>query len=188
MLVSVKPSTPAFHLPAEPEKTPIVMIAAGAGIAPFRGFIQERAAQIGGGRKLADAVLLFGCRGPGEEGGDLYRQELDRWEKMGVVSVRRAYSRAQVAGGMAEETKSCKYVQDRIWKEREELTDLWKRGAKVYVCGSRAVGEEAKRAVIGVFMRVNEEGTEQAEQDREKKEMKWFEGIRGSRYAADVFD
>lgn len=37
--VSVRQSHTAFYLPAGPEATPIVCIATGAGLAPFRGFV-----------------------------------------------------------------------------------------------------------------------------------------------------
>lgn len=75
--VAVRPSE-TFHLPADAEKTPIICLAAGSGLAPFRGFLQERAAMIGRGGKVAPALLFFGCRSPSED--DLYAKELARWE------------------------------------------------------------------------------------------------------------
>lgn len=179
--VAVKPSSAAFHLPGdgEAETTPIVMVAAGAGIAPFRGFVQERAAQIAAGRKLAEAVLFFGCRNPAED--DLYRDELDRWEALGAVKVRRAYSR----------TDGKQHVQDRMWEERAELMALWERGSKTYVCGSRGVAENVKRVVIRLAMEMQRLRVERGESDEEPSEqraMQWFESIRNERYAMDVFD
>lgn len=88
--VSVRPSNQAFHLPTDAENTPVIMIAAGTGLAPFRGFISERAAQVGAGRSLAPALLFLGCRSPDQD--ELYRAELDAWEKMGAVQIHRAYS------------------------------------------------------------------------------------------------
>jgi cytochrome P450 / NADPH-cytochrome P450 reductase len=55
---------PAFRMPMDPA-CPLVLVAAGTGIAPFRGFWAERsarAAHVGGYRGLAPAVLFFGCR------------------------------------------------------------------------------------------------------------------------------
>ncbi|KAK1838627.1 bifunctional P-450/NADPH-P450 reductase [Colletotrichum chrysophilum] len=175
--VAVRPSPAAFHLPVEPEKTPIVMIAAGSGLAPFRGFVQERAAMIAAGRTLAPAVLFFGCRRPGAE--DLYREEFDRWEKMGAVGVRRAYSRAM------GESEGCRYVQDRVWREKEEVVELWGKGAKVFVCGTRGMGKAVEEALVQVFLDGGVEGVEGMEFEEGKK---WFEGMRNVRYAVDVFD
>ncbi|KAK1826130.1 putative bifunctional P-450:NADPH-P450 reductase [Podospora conica] len=171
--ISIRPAHPAFRLPSDPETTPIIMIAAGSGIAPFRAFIQERATQMGMGRTLADAVLFYGCRGPGE---DLYREEMDAWEGMGVVRVRRAYSRA------AGETEGCRYVQERVWRERGEVWGLWGRGAKVFVCGGRGMEGGVRGVVVGMAREGEGEGADEAWGGR------WFEGVRNGRYVVDVFD
>ena len=177
MHVSVRQSHAAFHLPANNEKTPIIMIAAGTGIAPLRGFLQERAGIQGAGRKISPGMLYFGCREPGKD--DLYRQELDKWESSSVVSVRRAYSRK------AEESEGCKHVQDRLWKDRDQVMDLWDRGAHVYICGSRAVVESAKDVFIDICLDVaKKQGKETSREDMRK----WFEGLKNIRYAVDVFD
>lgn len=129
------------------------------------------------GRTLAPAMLFFGCRTPGAE--DLYREEFDRWEKMGAVTVRRAYSRQK------GESEGCKYVQDRLWRERGEVADLWTRGARVYVCGSREVGKAVEEAFVKVLV---EEGVEEVNGLDGEGARKWFEGMRNVRYAVDVFD
>ncbi|KAJ0382236.1 hypothetical protein COL922a_012977 [Colletotrichum nupharicola] len=64
------------------------MIAAGAGLAPFRGFVQERAQAEG---LLAPALLFYGCRGANLD--DMYRAEFNQYESLGVVKVHRAFSR-----------------------------------------------------------------------------------------------
>jgi cytochrome P450/NADPH-cytochrome P450 reductase len=76
--VAVRPSNQAFHLPTDYENTPVIMICAGTGVAPFRGFVQERAAQVEAGRKLAPALLVVGCRSPEQD--ELYREDFDKWE------------------------------------------------------------------------------------------------------------
>jgi cytochrome P450/NADPH-cytochrome P450 reductase len=177
--VAVRPSNAAFHPPADAERVPVICICAGTGLAPFRGFMQERAAQIAAGRDLAPALLFFGCRGQGLD--DLYRAEMDRWEALGAVSIRRAYSRVD-----HPDSKGCKHVQDRLWHDREEVVELWDNGAKVYVCGSREVGAGVKDAVI----RMCKEST-LAKHNKELADdvaLKWFDGIKNERYATDVFD
>jgi len=176
LLVSVRPSHTAFRLPDEEKmaSTPIICVGAGSGLAPFRGFIQERAALSAQGRQLAPAILFFGCRAPGKD--DLYREEFDAWQEMGVVDVRRAFSRVE---SDEDEARGAKHVQDRLWLDRDEAKKLWESGARVYVCGSRNVGDGVK----GVFGRIV-----LGEDASEEEIAKWFDSVRNDRYATDVFD
>ncbi|KZL74072.1 bifunctional p-450:NADPH-p450 reductase, partial [Colletotrichum tofieldiae] len=180
--VAVRPSHAAFHLPQQPEKTPLILVAAGSGIAPFRGFVQERAALLAAGRTIAPALLFYGCRRPGAD--DLYRQEFDLWEKMGAVTVRRAYSRA------VEESEGCKYVQHRLYHNKKEVSDLWAKGAKLFVCGTRNVGKAVEEACVKLILEsAKVEGGQPELRDLDYEgAKKWFEGIRNERYATDVFD
>jgi cytochrome P450 / NADPH-cytochrome P450 reductase len=175
--VAVRRSHVAFHLPSDVENVPVVCIAAGTGLAPFRGFVQERAAMLGSGRSLAPALLFFGLRE--EKKDDLYREEFDRWEAMGAVEVRRAYSHYPDASG------GCKHVQDRLWQDREDVVKLWKRGAKVFVCGSREVGAAVRETALRIMVEKDECKGETMSEEAAKN---WFESIKNERYATDVFD
>lgn len=169
--IAIRPSHVAFHLPRTPETTPIICIAAGSGLAPFRGFIQQRAAQIKANRSLAPALLIYGCRGRGD---DIYREEFDAWEAAGAVSVKRAYSRQQ------EATDGCKYVQDRMLEAKETLYELWENGAKLFVCGSRQVGNAVEAACIELISELKETDKESAR--------KYLDENRNERFATDVFE
>jgi cytochrome P450/NADPH-cytochrome P450 reductase len=177
--VSVRASSAAFHLPSDPEKTPIICVAAGTGLAPFRGFIQERAAMLAAGRTLAPALFFFGCRDP--EIDDLYAEEFARWQQMGAVDMRRAYSRA------TEKSEGCKYVQDRIYHDRADVFDLWDNGAKVFICGSREIGKAVEDVCVRLAMERSEEKQEGMGATEEKARA-WFEKSRNERFATDVFD
>ncbi|KAL0941300.1 bifunctional p-450:NADPH-p450 reductase [Colletotrichum truncatum] len=176
--VAVRPAQGGFKLPIDMDKTPILCVAAGTGLAPFRAFVQERAILIGNGLSLAPAILFFGCRDPAAD--DLYREEFDKWEALGAVKVYRAYSRKP------EASDGCKYVQHRIWKEREMLYDLWDQGAKVYVCGSNQIAEGVKEIVLKAAHEKSEKDDGEPMSEEEMEE--WFNRIRNERYATDVFD
>ena len=102
--LSVRASSAAFHPPADPT-VPLVMVCAGSGLAPMRGFLQERAMQKKAGREVARSFLFFGCRDPKED--FLYGEtDLREWSELGVVDIRPAFSRA------SEASLGCRYVQE----------------------------------------------------------------------------
>lgn len=176
--VAVRPSHASFHLPVDAERTPVVMIAAGSGLAPFRAFVQERATMLGAGRRLAPAMLFFGCRHPEQD--DLYREELDRWQALGAVDVRRSYSR------QPEASEGCAHVQDRLWKDRAEVHTLWDAGGKVYVCGSRGVSDSVRDIAIKMYVdgaKVFHDKELTVEEATER-----FDSMKYERFVTDVFD
>jgi len=133
----VRPSG-AFRLPLDPS-VPVVMIAAESGVAQIRGFIQERALQKEAGRDVGKMLLFFGCRSPNDD--LLYsKTDFDEWTKLGVLEIRPAFSRD------SEKSEGCKYVQDRVWKDRGVISEWFDQGASYYFCGAGkvALGVKAK--------------------------------------------
>lgn len=133
---------------------------------------------IGAGRKLAPALLFYGCRSPDTD--DLYAEQFAAWEKLGAVEVRRAYSRA------SDKSEGCKYVQHRIDHDREDVYKLWDQGARIYVCGSRDVGTAVEKIFVSMVQdspKAKENGNATEESARE-----WFLKHKNDRYLTDVFD
>jgi len=171
----VRATNTAFRLPADPE-TPIVMISAGTGIAPMRGFIQERAEIAKAGvKKLGKALLYFGCRD--YEKDFLYADQLREWEKMGAVETRPCFSKRGPVG-----QHQYKHVPDRMWEERAELVSLFRDGAKIFVCGSAS---KLAKSSADVSKKIWLEGHPgKSEEDA----FEWLQRMREDRYVSDIFD
>jgi len=169
--VVVRPSNEHFHPPADPQ-TPMVMVCAGTGLAPFRGFLQDRAVQAANGQKVGPALLFFGCDHPDVD--HIYKDELAGWEAAGVVSVRPAYFKAP----QGEVT----FVQHRVWQDRADIADLFRKGANVYVCGD---GKRMAPAVRDTFIRIYREAVGVTAETAEA----WFDKVERDtgRYVSDVF-
>ncbi|AID27417.1 NADPH-dependent assimilatory sulfite reductase flavoprotein subunit [Salmonella bongori] len=126
-----------FRLPEEPQ-TPVIMIGPGTGIAPFRAFMQQRAADDAPGKNW----LFFG--NPHFTEDFLYQVEWQRYVKEGVLSrIDLAWSRDQ---------KEKIYVQDKL---REQGAELWRwinDGAHIYVCGdANRMAKDVEQALLEVI-------------------------------------
>jgi sulfite reductase (NADPH) flavoprotein alpha-component len=110
----------AFRPPADPA-TPIVMVGPGTGVAPFRAFLQERAATGAPGKSW----LFFGSQR--RELDFLYRGELGGYLK------RRVLARLDTAFSRDQAHKV--YVQQRMTEHGAELWRWLQEGAHLYVCG-----------------------------------------------------
>ncbi|KAF8463505.1 hypothetical protein BDZ91DRAFT_784063 [Kalaharituber pfeilii] len=117
-----------FKLPSDPFK-PIIMVGPGTGVAPFRAFVQERAAHAAKGEKVGRTLLFFGCRRRNED--FLYENEWKSYgETMGgAFSLITAFSR---------EGPNKVYVQHRLEEHAKEVNELLQQGAYFYVCGDAA--------------------------------------------------
>jgi cytochrome P450/NADPH-cytochrome P450 reductase len=169
--VAVRPSNLAFH-PPESLATPLLMICAGTGIAPFRGFVQERALRAAAGGRVGRALLFFGCHHPDVD--FLYREELEAWVRQGVVEVRPAFS---ALGG------EVRYVQQRLWQDRADVAELFRRGALVFVCG------DAQR-LIPTLREVGARIYQEARGCAPDEAARWVADLEQNhgRYYADVFE
>ena len=123
---------------------PLLMIGPGTGVAPFRGFLQQRqhlAKQQDG--SVAPAWLYFGCR---QEHQDfLYQDDLKGFEADGTLSkLRVAFSRAQ---------SSKVYVQDLLRQDAKHVFELLQHpSAHVFVCGDGAnMAKDVQNTLVGIL-------------------------------------
>ncbi|KAH9287377.1 NADPH--cytochrome P450 reductase [Echinococcus granulosus] len=131
-----------FRLPRNPS-TPIVMVAAGTGVAPFLGFIQERTFIKSKGGRLGEAMLFYGCRSRNQD--RILPNELDDALNSGVLScLQFAYSREQ-----AQKV----YVQHLLRDYAETIWSLLKdKSGHFYVCGdSRGMAQDVRHTLLGII-------------------------------------
>lgn len=137
----------SFSVPAD--DAPMVMIGPGTGIAPFRGFLHERAARGAAGRNW----LFFGDQH--RETDFVYEDELTELRKRGVLTeLDLAFSRDQ-----AEKV----YVQTRMRERSRELYAWLEDGAHVYVCGDASrMAKDVEAALLGVIAEQRGRGDDDA--------------------------
>ncbi len=133
----VRKPTIAFRPPADPS-TPMIMVGAGTGLAPFRGFLQERAALAEQGKATGESLLFFGCRNPDQD--YIYADELRDLGKLCSTRVYPVFSRKPENGR--------KYVQHEVAARADEVWDLLERGAAVFVCGNANTIAPGVRAAL----------------------------------------
>lgn len=117
-----------FKLPSDPGK-PVVMVGPGTGVAPFRGFIQERAKQAQNGANVGKTILFFGCRKRSED--FLYESEFEEYKKVLGDSL-------EIVTAFSRETSKKVYVQHRLKERSKEVGELLSQKAYFYVCGDAA--------------------------------------------------
>lgn len=138
----------AFRLPAD-DSAPVIMIGPGTGIAPFRGFLQERAARGANGRNW----LFFGDQHRASD--FIYADEIEEYRSRGVLTrLDLAFSRDQ-----AEKI----YVQTRMREQGAELYAWLEDGGHLYVCGDASrMARDVDRALIDLVAAERGRGDEDA--------------------------
>ena len=164
-----KPTIP-FHPPANPH-VPMIMVGAGTGMAPFRGFLQERAAMKEQGVPVAESLVILGCRDPDVD--QLYAEELTAWELAGIARLRPAFSRVP--------DYPHRYVQDALLAAGDEVWELMQQDAVITVCGNAStMAPGVRSALVDVFRRRT--GGSRADGEA------WLAGLRGAdRYLEDIW-
>jgi cytochrome P450/NADPH-cytochrome P450 reductase len=164
-----KPTIP-FRPPDNPHQ-PMIMVGPGTGVAPFRGFLQERTALKRRGVPVGESMLFFGCRDPLQD--FLYEDELRAFEAARTTRLVSAFSR--------EPGKPKMYVQQAIEAHSEDVWRLLQQGAMVFVCGEASrMAPSVRQAFAGVFQKRT--GTTAADAQA------WLAGlVAGQRYLEDIW-
>jgi sulfite reductase (NADPH) flavoprotein alpha-component len=145
--VRLKPNK-HFRLP-DPG-TDVIMVGPGTGVAPFRGFVQERRATGATGRNW----LFFGDRRYTHD--FLYQLE---WQD---ALAEGALTRLDLA--FSRDAPEKVYVQHRLWERRRELVDWLENGARLYVCGdAKAMAKDVRSALVRAYSDVKALSPEAAE-------------------------
>jgi cytochrome P450/NADPH-cytochrome P450 reductase len=160
----------AFRPPADP-RTPMIMVGAGTGLAPFRGFLQERGALKDLGHEVGPSLLFFGCRS--HEHDFIYEDELRDFDARGLTRLVTAFSR------LAGQPKC--YVQHKLAAHADEAWDLLERRAVVFVCGDAArLAPDVRSAFVEIYRGKTGADTDAAQE--------WLDELRSSsRYVEDVW-
>lgn len=155
-----------FRLPAD-ESVPVIMVGPGTGVAPFRAFVEHRAATGASGKNwlfMGDQRYLFDF---------LYQLEWQDHLKSGALS------RLDVAFSRDQPEKI--YVQQKMLEQSAELYAWLEQGAYFYVCGDASrMAADVHEALVSIVEKHGGKSHEAAEAYVE--ELK-----KSKRYQRDVY-
>lgn len=155
-----------FRLPRNSD-VPIVMIASGTGIAPFRAFMQHRFSE----GALGENWLFFGNLRFIDD--FLYQIEWQSYIKSGLLT--------RLTTAWSREQQNKVYVQDKLLKNGVELWNWIQKGAYFYVCGNaNYMARDVEQALIKIV-------SEYGGMDIEKSNEFWDSMRIQRRYQRDVY-
>jgi sulfite reductase (NADPH) flavoprotein alpha-component len=158
--------SPGFRLPADPD-APVIMVGPGTGIAPFRAFLEDRAATGAGGKNW----LFFGDQHRSHD--FLYEDELEEYSRNGVLT------RLDIAFSRDQDRKI--YVQNRMLENASEVWAWLQEGAHFYVCG------DARRMALDVDHALHAIVAEQGQMSPEAAKQYIKSLSKSRRYQRDVY-
>jgi sulfite reductase (NADPH) flavoprotein alpha-component len=137
-----------FGLPENPA-TPIIMVGPGTGVAPFRAFLQERAATGARGKNW----LFFGHQRAAHD--FFYADEFETMKATGLLT--------RLSLAWSRDGKEKFYVQDRMRQAGRELWAWLAEGAHFYVCGDASrMAKDVERALVDIVAEYGARSTDDA--------------------------
>lgn len=159
-----------FKLPLT-SSTPLILIAAGTGIAPFRAFLAERAKLAAIGRPIGRMLLFFGCRSAASD--YIYREELEKLQQS-------LGDKLEIVTAFSRDGRDRVYVQDRVAERSTEVVEMLEQGASLYVCGKAGMAREVDERI--------EEAAKEAKGFGEGEVKAWTDGLKKrGKWRADVW-
>lgn len=130
-----------FKLPFR-TKYPVIMIGPGTGLAPFRGFLQERTWSKSRGKEIGKNVLFTGFRT--ELSDYIYEEDLEEFQKSGILD--------HMFVAFSRDSPEKVYVQHLIAREEELIWQLLEEGAYVYICGdAKHMAKDVQEALLNII-------------------------------------
>jgi len=144
--ILIRTTDSSFKLPRDFSR-PIIMIAAGAGIAPMRAFLHEICAEANFARKRTGRIMLFfGCRG--REQDFLYKDEIAGSQERGELT--------DFFPAFSRDGPEKVYVQHVLEEHIKEVKELANSGGVIFICGSTGMGNAVLKVLESAGLDVKE--------------------------------